>query len=359
MSKHQETKKFQPIDLLRLLPILILVVLLINLGNLNASSEVYVDVETSRIEFRTLEKASLFQGWVVDSVSYRNSDLYFYASNAKEVFEEESETEEIRVQALNKSQPNSFSIVPSQGSNNLLFKGIRTPPNTKVILEAGPGYVDIIVQSDKVPVQSAVVMSDNFYLIGRNNTAETVRLDDSRRYEIGLDPIFESIQMVHATRSQIRLFLSKNLYQKQKMNEESIRAVSVAFNEPNVFTDNPILESRIQSATIQISGTDFFKKLFMLKEEIVDAGHFLELSEFDEYDIQIEKLSSNTINSNLFCESARELKVGKRFRFLHSIIPTKLEYLIEEPGKRSLIGLIVGIITQVILVRKYIGKTNN
>ncbi len=349
--------------LFRLSPVLLLILILLYLGRSNISSEVYLDVETKTLTFSNAEDVeSLITRLTVDSILFIDCDLHF---RAKQVLD--FTNEDISLIAGDNGISRQI-LVKNKGS--ILFKDLALTENSKIYLEAGDSYIDI---QFKPPLDSTsreinyfvsgeIHVGDSFTFMGQNVQFQQLTAQNIDLKPIEVIPSRRSRNITYRSSqdAKIRLYLSKEIMKSYEyiMGDKFVNNISFITSDETKRKNKE--RSTILSADVEIAGTDFFGKQFLLKKHKVEENEFLLIPRKNEYYIDGLSLHDSIFRLEISCEDANDLQTGRRYNLLYSIFPSLLDFIVAEPSKKTIWTILVFVTTQVMalsgIVKKQFGK---
>jgi len=341
------------------LPLIIILCVMIYLGLINRVSEVYLDLQSTTMNFVLAENIDNFISMCpIDSVKIFNCNVKFkYENIGFNVKKNTFMPKQLNV--LKRNEHLSSEIILSNTTEMVLEK-LRIPIFSKIsIMKENIGFrIEITLpSSNSKDFKGEININDNFLFQGKNVTIESLNnYSDYLTLNVTPHRLFKNIIFESNANSVILLIYSKLENKDDFTILQNLFVNNIGFSKINLSRRKNMEESSIISGNIHIAAIDFFKKRFLFKEKSIVNNDFLECAYNDEYFINFIELKDNSLDISVSCEKASELKMGRRVGLLRSILPSVLEFLMVEPTKKTFWTILIFILTQLSLIKNHLKK---
>ncbi|UCD38365.1 MAG: hypothetical protein JSW54_02480 [Fidelibacterota bacterium] len=344
---------------IRFLPILLLILILGFLGSINSRSEVYIDLSTDRMRFKAGVQSpdqpsiELMTGVLLDSLQLFNCSLELFAQDVQDSHGRSLKGASPFVEISRTTGKERSQIILSK-IESLHLKSLFIPQNATVRLSKDDDYITVTIEVDDFTPSASrslygtIGVGGRFFLSGRNillggaGALEDYELititTKERRHNIGFYANDEKMVLqlcIPASRMENSVPLIERL---------SADSISFATIEESRRRDRVI--SGIKGGKIQIAGIDFFGRLFLIKEVMLEQTDFLRIPAVEEYCIDHVEYDKEGLEVSLWNDSANELEKGKRSQLARSVFPSILEFVVAEPSKKTVWVIFVFLFTQ-------------
>lgn len=345
--------------LLRLLPILILILILLYLGHSNISSEVYLDVKTKAFTFSNTEDVeALISKLAVDSVQLVDCNLHF---RAKQIMDMKN----IDIAAVVRDRGIGGDIfIKNNGS--MLFKDLSVPKDSDIYLERDGNSIDLRVNlvldslgsQPESSIHGEIYVGDSFTFTTQNIQIRGLEEQNIEHIPVEVLTSRRSRNITFESRhsAKIKLFINKKIMKDfdDILRDKFINNISFIITDETKRKNKEM--STVLAADVEIAGTDFFGKQFLLKKHRVEKSDFLLIPNSDEYYVDGVYLDKAEFLVEISCEEAHDLRTGRRVRLLYSVFPSFLDFIMAEPSKKTIWTILLFIITQTTALRGFLKK---
>lgn len=341
----------------RFSPFIVLFGIMIYLRAINSVSEVYIDLVASKMSFVISEERDelISADLPVDSLQLRNCNLKLKLGT---ILDSENQkvmpaSRDLYIAREDRSDDSEIHLSKQNylsKPNYMLLKNLHVPAFSQVdlIRENETIRIELTHRANSgEKIRGEIDADGKFLFNGRN-----VKLEGMNQYSkydvlaISTHSIFKKL-IFDADTDNITMILSVSR-DEEIISEifKNLDATNVSLVEIDRTRRKNRETSTVLSGDIQIAGTDFFNKRFLLKEEKLAWNDFIDIADNDQYFISSVSLTENAFKISMSCEEATELKTGKRIRLLRSIFPSLLEFLIAEPSNKTFWTILAFVLTQ-------------
>ena len=330
------------------IPTLALLIILIYLGFVNKTSDVDIELTADRIQF-DIHIDNSFTTNLFSNISLDSLDL----SNCTLIMEPKDVREKLSGLAIKTKYFSKIIRKPKEENSQLSIDKFRKLKLKKLCL-SNASHVGLTKDKKLLTVRvedrsnsptSAIYgdinVGERFSFSGRNIELNGgKKYPDKTEFDVFTKNLKQEITFVKHDKS-ITLQLDFHVLL------ENVIASNISFSALEEARKNNRKRSTIKSGNIQITRVDLFKKLFLIKEDNLKEFEFLDIPDDELYFIEYIVLCEDGLKISLFKEDAHELRKGKQVRLLRSIFPSVLDFIIQEPSKKTIWVIFIFVVSQV------------
>jgi hypothetical protein len=340
--------------------LMILVVLHIR----NATTEVYIDVVSSKFGFDVIGPADasgavdLVSNLPVVSLQVTGASVIFAPTTVATASGALAwpRRREATVKPLDPGLP---ARVRFDRASSLQLRSLTVPAGSRVVLSREEDVVHLTV----TPPEGADVqlpygrlgLSDTLTISGQNVSIEGLQTPIDREVlAVTIDPRSRAAAFAgEGGALGLQLALGDDADERWGAMLGNLNAQRVRFQVVDrALTGVDRVRSGIVRGDVLIGGVDLLDRRFLLRTVELDQAEVLQLGTEDIYFVDAVELSDADLGVSLFSESASEIGTGKRSRFVRSVAPSVLDVIVAEPSKKTVWAALLFLLAQYGAIRK-------
>lgn len=356
-------------NIIRFLPLIIVLVILVYLESINSTSEVYIDLVAEQIRFDTTNQnenrssTELITGILVDSLQLFNCNMEI---GSKEILDHNGNYVKrgsgiVNITKKYKENSSQLRLIKFK---RLYLKSLLVPDNSNISISKEDNLVTLSIMAGENSgkpnntIYGTIGVGEKFFLSGENIVlSDLSNYSDYESFTIATRKLFPNISFQGNDRIIIlQFYFSEKQIEETSLLLENLLGKNLSFAIIEKAKKKDRVNSTIINGKIQIAGIDFFGKQFLIKEEMLEESDFLHIPSEEEYFVDYIKLDDKGLKISLWNEKANELEKGKRRRLTRSIFPSVLDFIIEEPSKKTVWVIFIFLLTQGSFLWKFFRK---
>lgn len=347
--------RLKPLKIFLVAPLLILFIILVYLGFVNSTSEVYIDLLSKQFRFNVAsEKLIKFNiGLPITALQLFNCSLDTYPKELT-VKNKTIQIQKVGMTKISKSDEELSSQIKIEKENNCYLRSLNVPAGTKISITKESNVLTLSISQPTITSDQSseifgiIGVGDSFMLSGRNiHLTSLETYSDYEQLQITTQKRYPNIAFISENKEIVlQLTLPESDPDGLATLLENFPARNIAFTIIERARMSDRVRSGIKSGAIQFAGINIFRKRFMIKEQIINESEFVDIPNEEVYFVDFIKLNNKGLKISLFSDAAQDIRTGKRSRLVRSISPSMLDVIISEPSKNTVWAIFIFLVTQ-------------